>query len=894
MTLITPAEPVTAPKNLIAPKNLPTYKNLHHAIWLASCTLLMGGCQTTMTQNNATNSADANKTMRGSSILDSNYRDKITANTQAYKTLFDESVNPSADGQARLRLLKSINQHLTHNHVSVSQFNHHAAPYIKDGSVDALSDSLLRTLFNTFAKGLDEKGSSEEDGYDEEESYEPAFRDEDEYLQDPKALYLNYSDELANRLPEVGYSITRQTGMSEDFVETTDRAIEYVDTIDDCLVDYSYELDELISDNPKLTANDAKIKPFKKAYGECLAQSQKSYVDTIKAATGYQRQYINNQLSCVKQYDNRLADLLNSSRTPKQVDYDHYDSIYQSYDVCYMAVSQRYQMEPSYYTYMELSKKQLDYKNERVDCASKLSEQQQALAYKSITYRNNPKAYADLYYDFESCDADAYNHAYYPTEVNESGHDDSDYDSNDSDTDNHDASYTSHYLDNVSDEGNGEEEEVAVAAGYQEEGYEDDSSDAESDDEESNDDADISYSGVVHKLLNWFKRTPEQITAANLYNYQYLTFNSISQYEADNKRISSVYSYDFASPTMLSSMQLPIALDFNQAQITIDPSAIMPIVAVINPEHAPIPSEMSSPTVTFDMPEMMTSQLPPAVVYDVFIDSIQKSMTELDSSYFTAQDIRDDSFARQVGAARAVKVSFGSKQTGEFVGALIKHMGESLKTYVDEHPEQIPEGSALKASIEKWQASNEHYQTKDAGSILQLIEAIGPISFNKINYYYLDANDRLIAKQVRTMVGGNLTGAKSTFLAQTRYDLASFNQHPLAPLFLESFGRGAQPPMDGNVWVEQIQNRRAKLDQARYARYDYERENDIKEAEEAIQVAADQYNDGYNNDKEDNADNNIEAMVEENVPTSIDSMGPSKHKTIEITETKRMVPKTED
>lgn len=802
---------------------------------LASCAILIGGCQSTSSSSGVKAINNAHLSMRGASLIAKDYPQKISANTQNYQNLFDETANPNPDSLAHQRLLKAMHSHLTQDHVAVTQLNHHAVPYVKEGSVDALSDSLLRTLFQTFAKRLD-GDHSQLDDYDtddsSDEAVEPAFREEEDYLSQPHELYLNYRDELAGSVPEAGYDIDRQTGMSEPFVETTDRSIEYVDTLNDCLVNYSYEVDELISGDPTLKANDPKLKPFKKTYDECVAQSQKSYADIIKAAVGYQRQYLNQQTTCMKQFDGRLADLLNPTRSPQQINYDHYDSIYQNYDVCYSAVINRYKMEPSFYTYVELGQASLDYKNGLVDCANDLAKQQQTLAQTGITYRNNPKAYANLYYDYESCDAEAYNQAYYSShnssselEINDAFEEEPVDSTDEIGEDTNDVAAEEWVADGVVSEDDSYDNGYGDDESYENEGYENESDESDSDDDEYEYGSEREYSGVINKLLNWLKRTPEQIQAANLYNYQYLTLNSVSRYEASNKRISSIYSYDFASPTMLSSVQIPIAVDFNNAQMSVDPSAIMPVVALLSPEHAPLPEDMTSTTVSFNMPESMTSQLPPAVVYDIFIEAIETGMSELDSSYFTALDISDDGFAKQLGAQRAVKVNLGSKQSGELVGAIIKHMAQSLKAYVDEHPDQISDASALRASIDKWQHYNEKFQTQDAGSILQLIEAIGPISFNKINTYYLDANDKLIGKQIRTMMGGNITGSKSTFLSQTRYDDASFNRHPLAPLFKESFGQRAKAPMDGNQWIAQIKDRRAKLEQARYARYDYERED---------------------------------------------------------------------
>ncbi|GHD34101.1 hypothetical protein GCM10016272_19070 [Psychrobacter glaciei] len=344
--------------------------------------------------------------------------------------------------------------------------------------------------------------------------------------------------------------------------------------------------------------------------------------------------------------------------------------------------------------------------------------------------------------------------------------------------------------------------------------------------------------GVIGQMLSMFHRTPEQIAASNAYQYQNLTFNSVSQYKPKQRQLQSVYSYDYVTPTISSSVQIPLAFDFNNSSITVDPSAIMPIVALVNPENTPLPNQMTSHTVSFGLPESITAQLPPAVLYDAAIAAIQSSMAELGPEHFSAVDIRNDAFAKEVGASRAVKVYFGSKQSGEMIGKTLKYMTKSLQDYVDANPQKYPDGAMLKTALAKVQLYNKGYQSADVGSLLQLIEAIGPISFNQINYYYLDSSDRLLAKQQRINIGGDLMGSTTSVLNQIRYDKSSFNKHALTPLLTESFGTNAKAAIDGNAWMAEQRQQKDRLKTARYARYDYSgRSGDY-----------DNYNDDYDDD----------------------------------------------
>jgi len=373
----------------------------------------------------------------------------------------------------------------------------------------------------------------------------------------------------------------------------------------------------------------------------------------------------------------------------------------------------------------------------------------------------------------------------------------------------------------------------------------------------------MSPKGMVSNILDMFHRTPEQIAASNAYQYEHLTFNSVSQYRPKQRQIQSVYSYDYATPTISSSIQIPLAFDFNNSSVVVDPSAIMPIVALVYPENTPLPSQMASHTVSFGLPDSITAQLPPAVLYDAVINAIQSSMAELAPEHFSAVDISSDAFAKEVGATRAVKVYFGSQQSGEMIGKMLKYVTKSLQEYVDANPEKYPDGAALKAALAKAQLYNKGYQSADVGSLLQLIEAIGPISFNQINYYYLDSSDRLLAKQQRVNIGGDLMGSTTTMLNQVRYDKASFNRNSLTPLLTESFGPDATPPIDGNAWIATQREKKDRLQTARYARDDYQ-DSSVEGAYNSYEYGSDE----YSNDN----DNSAAAIYESQADDTQDDM----------------------
>ncbi len=375
--------------------------------------------------------------------------------------------------------------------------------------------------------------------------------------------------------------------------------------------------------------------------------------------------------------------------------------------------------------------------------------------------------------------------------------------------------------------------------------------------------------GVIGQMLSMFHRTPEQIAASNAYQYQNLTFNSVSQYKPKQRQLQSVYSFDYVTPTIASSIQIPLAFDFNHSKVTVDPSAIMPIVALVNPENTPLPNQMTSHTVSFGLPESITAQLPPAVLYDAAIAAIQSSMAELAPEHFSAVDIRSDAFAKEVGASRAVKVYFGSKQSGEMIGKTLKYMTKSLQDYVDANPQKYPDGAMLKNALAKVQLYNKGYQSADVGALLQLIEAIGPISFNQINYYYLDRSDRLLGKQQRVNIGGDLMGSTTSVLNQIRYDKSSFNNHALTPLLTESFGANAKAAIDGNAWMAEQRQQKDRLQTARDARYDYSgSSNDYNDDDYGSDYA--DGDSGYDAAEYDSADSQDDTDIEDDADNRVD------------------------
>ena len=152
---------------------------------------------------------------------------------------------------------------------------------------------------------------------------------------------------------------------------------------------------------------------------------------------------------------------------------------------------------------------------------------------------------------------------------------------------------------------------------------------------------------------------------------------------------------------------------------------------------------------------------------------------------------------------------------------------------------------------------------------MQLIEAIGPISFNQINYYYLDRSDRLLAKQQRVNIGGDLMGSTTSVLNQIRYDKRSFNKHALTPLLTESFGANAKAAIDGNAWMAEQRQQKDRLQTARDARYDYSGSSDDYNDDDYSSDYADG-DSGYDAAEYDSADSQDDTDIEDDADNRVD------------------------
>ncbi len=335
------------------------------------------------------------------------------------------------------------------------------------------------------------------------------------------------------------------------------------------------------------------------------------------------------------------------------------------------------------------------------------------------------------------------------------------------------------------------------------------------------------------RMLN-SDRTPEQVTAQNLYQYQHLSVSSLSHHEPNAKRSQVLWSVDYDSPTASYSMQLPVRADFAQGELVADVSAFLPLVALISPEHAPLPKDIPDGLMSFKLPDELQKQIPTDVIYEAIHQGVIHGMEGLNSEKFTPVDISQDAFAKEVGANRAVKVEFGVKEVGKVYAVIAKHVGRDLKAYVDQHPERYSDKSAditdstdgqmqgnkIKTLIDNFTMINSSYRTDDVGGLMGAIEGLLPFALNATSYVYLNGQGDIIAVQTLGEVDEYVGGMTTQSLNQIRYDKRLFDKHALAGQFKEVFAKTAA--VDGVALFKKAKEQSYLESEARYARYEYD------------------------------------------------------------------------
>lgn len=349
------------------------------------------------------------------------------------------------------------------------------------------------------------------------------------------------------------------------------------------------------------------------------------------------------------------------------------------------------------------------------------------------------------------------------------------------------------------------------------------------------------YGSMMQSMLEYIKQSPEQLTAQNLYQHNNTTLTSLSYHNPATREAIALWSLDFESPTARQSAQLPIKLDFGSSVATADVSALLPVMALAVPKHAPLPQDIPNGLMYFKAPHELAQKIPSTVIYDAISRGITVAMRELDEEKFTPVAGQDD-FATQVGASHTIKLQLSTKEMGQMYATIAKIVVADLSSYVDAHPEVYPDTKADKADrhkgikkgdnqadkvkslIKDFATFNMAHRSSDVGGFLQAVEGVLPIGLDMANYLYLDAQGKLIATKNIVNLQDEIHDYRLKNTTQTRYGKDVFEAHTLAGKFSQSFNEPAK--VDGVAWIKSTYEDYKFKEQAKGVRALYEYEDD--------------------------------------------------------------------
>lgn len=741
---------------------------------------------------------------------------------------------------AQARLVRAMAEHLSKERIVSSEYYTQEVPSLLQESLDKDADPLWVTI----AKVRDYQ-------YEAPEEKNYAFRQMSDYS-DEEGLYLRYYDEVAGTTPTPDYDLTRLDGLAKGY-ELNAPVQRLHKQYRSCVKRASYELDSLVKQNPAITINHASVKQVSEDLSACLLKADTKGKKSLAKLTGYQAQDVEYLRHCVSGYRQDLMSVLSPNRTQKRYEgeaYDLYDTVYGHYAVCNMGYVASFHSEPNWYL-NEATKTELELSTQIRQCALTTNQNK---AQKG-DYATTPEAMAQNFYGYFSC-LDGAIEAVYNGDDGENVSAVDVLRSPSVPTSMADVETKYALLKEVVEEKEQEiystdEEEQGEYRGFLQSmfGTYFDMKKAEL----ANKDEDKKpslvgigglYGAVASEFLTTMKRTPEQMTARNVYQYDNTRIQVLSHHNPKTYISQAVLAMDFESPTASQSLKLPMQANFATGQVLVDTSAILPMMMwVLPPEHVPMPDEFQGQVglMAFRIPEELTDIVPSDVIYHALQKGVVQGLSELNANIFTAVDISDDPFAKRFGATQAVKATFDATQVGELVSLVSKQVIKDLSAYVENNPdiyngkvdssslsvaEELAQKSRqkhakkIKELVEQWALLDKGYVSADVGGILGAILGVAPINIYQSNYYYLNAKGELVGQMARADIDSRVVGAKTQSIALTHYgyEPSELARHHLAPSLLAE-DKGA---FDGNAWLSEFSKVKTLQEQARLLRESYE------------------------------------------------------------------------
>lgn len=778
---------------------------------LKPCVLLVGAAMLTACQNTSTFSDSNAANMAQANLASSHAADA--------RALFSDQVS-SPIVRNKAMLTEALAAHLSSERHTLGTYHYKAVSIGNPDGVDASADTLLASAIKTY----EHKTNQDIQGYEPDyyrSSTDYIYADSDSIDDSLSELpYLRYDDEQLGRTPDS--TVTRGEGLvfEGDYHTKRSLANSAISGFHSCIALASYEIDDLVRDEPNISISKQAVKGQLKAISDCQKVFNQSVEDEkLLSGSGYISSDVAHFRGCALNFDKGVRQVLAPNRQTKSYDddsYAYYNLVYMDYFVCNEVDNFNRALEPWDYL-NQTSEQDLKLIAARKECALTHQAGVQKLFARGKSYDKNKEEFADNYISYINC-VDG------------------------SIKDNTDKDYNPEPINELSEVSVRTSEQYSAVHGYGSyDDYEPQSRisswfDAYKSMKAAQQEGRKPrlpagqmpniFGSVLGSMLNHMKVSPEQVLAQNLYRYNNTALTILSHHRPQQRQSKMLYSMDYYSPTAEQSIQLPVLLDFEHSKAKADVAALLPVIAMLTPKHAPLPNELPDQEITFTLPNDLHNQLPMTVIYDATQKGVLNAFNELDGDQFTAIDISDDKFAKDIGASRAIKVNFDAYGTGQFMGVIIKHIGKALKSYVDAHPEvyeQGDKGDNIKRAIDDLAIINDGYHTRDLGGLMQIIEGVLPVDFHQANYFYLNRQGKIVGMQVIGRFDDAMQQIRVETVGQVRYSNIPF-EHPLNDKFANSFSTAGE--FDGTVWLSDISQEAKLKKQALEERLSYEESYD--------------------------------------------------------------------
>lgn len=704
-------------------------------------------------------------------------------------------------------------RHLAQERVSVARYYQQQFP-LAPMQIDKGADSIWASLLKT-------------------QTYKEQLIQDDHASQsiDEGGLYLRYYDKKDNTLPTPDYELSYVEALA-DSIQYTDKQIYILaNRYRGCVNEASYDTDSLVQENPAVTIGHARLKTIQQRLNNCLAKADRFYGGDLTAPkTAYQSYDINLIKHCSANYTTNLKNALSSNRAIARyegADYDRYDSVYGNFAVCYANFEMGYRLDPVYYTEEGYGKDKLEITHETRLCAIDNANAQAQLATQGKTYTTDPKAYEALFYEYLGCLNGKFAKVYdgaegtlinSPKDMREARtafemHQELLASLNEESLEQD--SWLSSYLKMKESQA---QVDLATSVGI-----------------------DGTYGEMANQLLQLMKRTPEQVLANNLYQYNHSYWTVLSHHKPATKTISSVIHFEFDSPTAHQSIYVPVYADFNKDQLITDISPALPALAFIDSNHTPILTDTLG---KLYLPKELAI-IPMSVIYDAIWQGYQKAFASLEEGRFAYIAPKSAPFYEEFGGTSVIKLTLTSKDTGQMLGVVAKELERALSAYIENNPKlfetihndlvdvaedvkqrkQNAYKDRLKDFVKQWTLINQGHHVRDVGNAMQLIEAILSIGIDQQVYFYLD-NGKLLAQVAKTDIGNSLTASQDELLTLVSFREADFYKHKLARHVLTQ-SKLPKKPFDINEWLTTLKQHRQHKKDAENARWAYDVEETI-------------------------------------------------------------------